>query len=239
MVIVEYLKKLIGTEMGGRKLEQKDIGIVTPYKLQRMTIHKILEENNWNDVSVGTVEIFQGQERDVIIISTVRSTICKHNGREHLGFLSNPKASSLFVHIFIVYRFLQIYNDFFNLQRFNVAITRAKSLLITVGNPNILQSDNCWKELRNYCMKNNAYVGTKVCQNLSRRQRERLIAKKYVPKPVPTQNFEFPVEILAATKFENCKLFENFAPRRRPRLPDVNKVPVSLPQFEFGKSNYT
>lgn len=92
-LVIKYLNDLIGTNLGGRKLNQKDIGIITPFKLQRIKIHQELERRNWSDVSVGTVEIFQGQERDVIIMSTVRSLMYKHNGREHLGFLSNPKVN--------------------------------------------------------------------------------------------------------------------------------------------------
>ncbi|KAL0388571.1 UNVERIFIED_CONTAM: putative RNA helicase SDE3 [Sesamum radiatum] len=87
-------------------------------RLARQQVCKIrgaLENIGKLNIKVGSVEQFQGQERQVIIISTVRSTI-KHNefDRVHyLGFLSNPR-------------------------RFNVAITRAKSLLVVIGNPHIL-----------------------------------------------------------------------------------------------------
>jgi len=73
---------------------------------------------------VGSVEEFQGQERKVIIISTVRSRdpteidddrCCV---RSALGFVANPK-------------------------RFNVAITRARALLIVVGNPLVLKKVEC------------------------------------------------------------------------------------------------
>lgn len=80
-----------------------------------MKIRNVLENLDMGDIMVGSVEQFQGQEREVIIISTVRSTV-KHNEFDKmycLGFLSNPK-------------------------RFNVAITRARSLLIIVGNPHIV-----------------------------------------------------------------------------------------------------
>ena len=80
-----------------------------------MKITKELESFDMGSVKVGSVEQFQGQEREVIIVSTVRST-AKHNGFDKtycLGFLSNPS-------------------------RFNVAVTRAKSLLIIVGIPHRL-----------------------------------------------------------------------------------------------------
>ncbi|XP_046748757.1 putative helicase MOV-10 [Diprion similis] len=208
-VIMVYLESLIGTKLGGRKLEQKDIGIVTPYKLQRNKIHQELENRNWDEVSVGTVEIFQGQERDVIIMSTVRSLMVKHNGREHLGFLSNPK-------------------------RFNVAITRAKSLLITVGNQRILQVDPYWDKLITYCKENNAYTGARFYpkQKLTNGQKKKLIAKKYVPQPVTDQDFQFPdIDTSVIHKFNNCQFSENLVPRRRGRMPRVNIDLNSSPQF--------
>ena len=67
------------------------------------------------DVTVGTTEEFQGQERKVIILSTVRSSpeYVSLDIKHRLGFLKDPK-------------------------RFNVSITRSQALLIVVGNPNIL-----------------------------------------------------------------------------------------------------
>ncbi|GAB0175958.1 RNA helicase Mov10l1 [Grus japonensis] len=91
-----------------------DIGVITPYRKQVEKIRFLLRSIDLADIKVGTVEEFQGQEYMVIILSTVRS----HEGlfgddKYCLGFLFNPK-------------------------RFNVAITRAKALLIVVGNPHVL-----------------------------------------------------------------------------------------------------
>lgn len=208
-VIMQYLSRLIGAKLGNRTLEKKDIGIVTPYKLQRTKIHQELERRNWDDVSVGTVEIFQGQERDVIIMSTVRSVIYKHNGKEHIGFLSNPK-------------------------RFNVAVTRAKSLLITIGHPVILEYDHCWKALMSHCKENNAYIGTSFSHKLTHRQKKGLIAKKYVPKVVADVDFKFPdPEESSLLKFENCIIPENMTPKRKVRLPKIPQDLAPIPQFEF------
>lgn len=44
-------------------------------------------------------------------------------------------------------------------QRFNVALTRAKALLIVVGNPNILARDPHWQQLLTYCRQNGSYTG--------------------------------------------------------------------------------
>lgn len=109
--VVEIINNLIA-EKG---INEEDIGVITPYRQQVVKIRRALESFNICRIKVGSVEQFQGQERRIIILSTVRSTI-RHNefDRVHLlGFLSNPK-------------------------RFNVAITRAQSVLIVVGNPHII-----------------------------------------------------------------------------------------------------
>ncbi|KAL0376647.1 UNVERIFIED_CONTAM: putative RNA helicase SDE3 [Sesamum calycinum] len=130
--VVEIIRLLI-EEKG---LKEDDIGVITPYRQQVCKIRGALENIVKLNIKVGSVEQFQGQERQVIIISTVRSTI-KHNefDRVHyLGFLSNPR-------------------------RFNVAITRAKSLLVVIGNPHILCKDSNWNNLLWYCVENGSYKG--------------------------------------------------------------------------------
>ncbi|KAL5712554.1 RNA helicase [Ranunculus cassubicifolius] len=131
--VVEIIRKL--TRNGD--LTDSDIGVITPYRQQVTKLRKILEDQlDMPDVKVGSVEQFQGQEREVIIISTVRSTV-KHNefDRVHyLGFLSNPR-------------------------RFNVAVTRARSLLVIIGNPHIIAKDPYWDKLLRYCADNNSYQG--------------------------------------------------------------------------------
>ncbi|XP_071725459.1 probable RNA helicase SDE3 [Rutidosis leptorrhynchoides] len=129
--VVETIMSLI--EKG---IKSQDIGVITPYRQQVLKISMALENFVASDIKVGTVESFQGQEREVIIISTVRSTI-KHNEtdkRHCLGFLSNPR-------------------------RFNVAITRARSLLIAIGNPHIICKDEHWNKLLWHCVDNDSYKG--------------------------------------------------------------------------------
>ncbi|CAN1285360.1 Probable RNA helicase SDE3 [Linum perenne] len=89
-------------------LDEADIGVIAPYRQQVLKIKTVLEKWDMMNVKVGSVEQFQGQEREVIIVSTVRS-----NTTYSLGFLSNPR-------------------------RLNVAVTRARSLLIIIGNPHII-----------------------------------------------------------------------------------------------------
>ncbi|GAB4835962.1 Probable RNA helicase sde3 [Ancistrocladus abbreviatus] len=130
--VVEIIKKL----MTIAEVSESDIGVITPYRQQVVKITKVLETLDMMDIKVGSVEQFQGQERQVIIVSTVRSTV-KHNEFDKtycLGFLSNPR-------------------------RFNVAITRAMSLLIIVGNPHIVSQDPYWEKLLWYCADNGSYQG--------------------------------------------------------------------------------
>ncbi|XP_068125834.1 helicase MOV-10 isoform X2 [Hyperolius riggenbachi] len=127
-VLMSYLEALLETQKkkGIAKIGPKEIGIISPYRKQVEKIRKAIDKNlkavsDIKDLKVGSVEEFQGQERKVILISTVRSTsdYVKFDEEFSLGFLANPK-------------------------RFNVAITRAKSLLIVLGNPVILSKDPNW-----------------------------------------------------------------------------------------------
>lgn len=91
LVAVHYVRMLIQTSFANHKITAKDIGIITPFKRQQQDIIQQLAAKHLDDVTVGTVEIFQGQEKRIIIISTVRSKTFEHDGKEHIGFLSNQK----------------------------------------------------------------------------------------------------------------------------------------------------
>ncbi|XP_030585585.1 putative helicase mov-10-B.1 [Archocentrus centrarchus] len=144
-VLIDYLNKLIETQgkKGLPKLSAKDVGIIAPYRKQVEKIQKALRSipalSRWSDLKelkVGSVEEFQGQERKIIMVSTVRSSInyVKMDKDFNIGFLSNEK-------------------------RFNVALTRARSLLIVVGNPVILNKDPTWEKFISYCVKEKGYTG--------------------------------------------------------------------------------
>ncbi|KOX74484.1 Putative helicase mov-10-B.1 [Melipona quadrifasciata] len=132
-VVRAVVKELMLSKIGNRKIKGEDIGILTPFKQQKIMIEKYVESNN---ITVGTIETFQGQEREIIILSTVRSKIFVHNNKRHIGFLSNPK-------------------------RCNVAVTRAKDFLIVIGNPLILREEKYWYTLWQYCKENNATIFVK------------------------------------------------------------------------------
>lgn len=100
-----YVDLLLKIGINGNSVLSEDIGIVSPYKAQ---LHKLREKlAHVEGVEIGTAEYYQGREKKIIIISTVKS-------RDHIGFLKSER-------------------------RLNVCITRAKSLLILVGNADTLQ----------------------------------------------------------------------------------------------------
>uniref|UniRef100_A0A8C7FGJ8 RNA helicase n=1 Tax=Oncorhynchus kisutch TaxID=8019 RepID=A0A8C7FGJ8_ONCKI len=129
-VLMDYLKKLLQGQgkRGLATISPKDIGIIAPYRKQVEKIRKALKmlkkdfkSTSIKDLKVGSVEEFQGQERRVILVSTVRSSAKYVQTDQYfsLGFVKNEK-------------------------RFNVAVTRAKALLIVVGNPLVLRGDPTW-----------------------------------------------------------------------------------------------
>lgn len=133
-VVVQYVKDLKDTR--GIKVLTSEIGVISPYRKQVQKIRTLLDKANITDVKVGSVEEFQGQERRVIIISTVRSSqeYLQLDAQFKLGFLKNPK-------------------------RFNVAITRAQALLIVVGNPHVLSKDRHWNRFIKFCKDSKGYRG--------------------------------------------------------------------------------
>ncbi|KAJ8370334.1 hypothetical protein SKAU_G00103620 [Synaphobranchus kaupii] len=145
-VLVDYLKKLLQTQAkkGISKLSASEIGIIAPYRKQVQKIQKAIrsvdkELSKLKDIDklkVGSVEEFQGQERKVILVSGVRSSAnyVKLDHQFSIGFLKNEK-------------------------RFNVAVTRAKALLIVVGNPLILNKDPTWGKFISYCSEGTGYTG--------------------------------------------------------------------------------
>lgn len=145
-------------------VEPEDIGIITPYRKQCEKIRLMMDRLNMPYVKTGSVEEFQGQERQVIIISTVRSNekLVGFDVRHTLGFLSNPK-------------------------RFNVAITRAQALMILVGNPHVLAQDPHWQVLIRHCADNGGYAGC-ILPDLSKFQDQFSDTLEIVEEVLPTEN---------------------------------------------------
>jgi helicase MOV-10 len=86
-IIEKYVNIMLTFGINRRPIKQSDIGIISPYKRQCQKMSMRFGDNNWSDIEIGTVETFQGREKPIIFISTVRS------GSRHVGFLNNPRVS--------------------------------------------------------------------------------------------------------------------------------------------------
>lgn len=108
------------------RVSPDQIGIITPYEGQRaylvqyMQYQGSLHSKLYQEIEIASVDAFQGREKDIIIMSCVRSN--EHQG---IGFLNDPR-------------------------RLNVALTRAKYGIIIVGNPKVLSKQPLWNHLLNY-----------------------------------------------------------------------------------------
>ena len=116
-------------QIGKQRLldERIDVGIISPYRAQVQYLRRLLMKREFFKpfrrlISVNTVDGFQGQERDVIVISLVRS-----NDEGQIGFLRD-------------------------LRRMNVAITRARMKLIILGDRQTMTQHPFYRQLWNYMM---------------------------------------------------------------------------------------
>ncbi|XP_071993717.1 helicase MOV-10 isoform X2 [Engystomops pustulosus] len=172
-VLVNYLHSLLETQgkKGIAKISPKEIGIIAPYRKQVEKIRRAIDQEfkavtDIKDLKIGSVEEFQGQERKVILISTVRSSpnYVKFDEDFGLGFLKNPK-------------------------RFNVSITRAKALLIMIGNAVILRKDPNWARFLNYCSDKGGYSGLRAdyLEDLDETELTELFETLNVNEPEPRE----------------------------------------------------
>ena len=117
-----------------KAISAKDIGIISFYRGQILLIKQlILKSPALHDVTVNTVDAFQGGEKKVILISCVRS-----NESKNIGFLKDPK-------------------------RINVAVTRAQSLLMVFGNAGTLvRSSPVWQSLIENAKERNRLFDDKI-----------------------------------------------------------------------------
>eukprot|EP01117_Protostelium_nocturnum_P012538 TRINITY_DN4618_c0_g3_i4.p1 TRINITY_DN4618_c0_g3~~TRINITY_DN4618_c0_g3_i4.p1 ORF type:complete len:945 (+),score=254.96 TRINITY_DN4618_c0_g3_i4:86-2920(+) len=133
------IRDLVKSLMNEKSLQATDIGIISPYYKQVKTIRQLIASSglpNWKDIKVGSPEEFQGSERKAIFISCVRSN------RSYLGF---DQTFSLGI----------LKNE----KRMNSAFSRAGCLLVVVGNPYILATDEHWRSFLEYCRDNESYLG--------------------------------------------------------------------------------
>lgn len=132
-LLIRRVETLI-EEVGPEEWLQQHItmAIITPYRAQVDYLHKLAEASSILEplhalISINTVDAFQGQERDVIAISFVRS-----NEKGEVGFLGD-------------------------IRRTNVAMTRARKKLIMIGDSATLGSHPFYLELVNFVQEGEFY----------------------------------------------------------------------------------
>lgn len=115
------------TKIGKQRVldEEIDVGIISPYRAQVQYLRRLIKKREFFKpyrrlISVNTVDGFQGQERDVVLISLVRA-----NEEGQIGFLRD-------------------------LRRMNVAITRARMKLIIIGDSSTLCRHPFYEKLYDY-----------------------------------------------------------------------------------------
>lgn len=130
--VLDVYQKLLYSDRG---INADNVGIIAPYQGQVRYIRELMQIRKLDVCKIGSVEEFQGQERDVIILSTVRSSqkLIEFDHKFNLGFVSKPK-------------------------RINVAVSRAQSLLIIIGDPRILEQDDTWRDIVFYTKGQLAYL---------------------------------------------------------------------------------
>ncbi len=125
LVLQRYFEKI-----GKQRLldERIDVGVISPYRAQVQYLRRLITKREFfkafrRQISVNTVDGFQGQERDVIVISLVRS-----NDEGQIGFLRD-------------------------LRRMNVAMTRARMKVIILGDRQTLTRHPFYRQLWRYIKK--------------------------------------------------------------------------------------
>ncbi len=131
-LIFKHLELLLQQYQHAGETTKLDIGIISPYKEQRELLKESLQNFDYsqylvNELDVKTIDGFQGEERDVIYISLVRS-----NPNSEIGFLSD-------------------------IRRMNVALTRAKKKLVVIMDTATIGNHPFYKKFIEYCETNNFY----------------------------------------------------------------------------------
>ena len=122
LTLQQYFERIGKTRVLNERL---DVGVISPYRAQVQYLRSQLRKKEYfkpfrHLISVNTVDGFQGQERDIIVISLVRS-----NDEGQIGFLRD-------------------------LRRMNVAITRARMKLIIIGDPQTMTRHPFYRKLYEY-----------------------------------------------------------------------------------------
>jgi len=127
----ELVVTIVMDLLGGGDVEPEQIAVISPYSRQVDKIRGGLGARNIRNVKVGTVDSFQGQEKEIVVLSGTRS-----NTVGDVGFLRDPR-------------------------RLCVAVTRAKRGLIVVGDQSTLRNSKHWAALLNSCLNRGCIIDAK------------------------------------------------------------------------------
>ncbi|KAL7539315.1 hypothetical protein ACHAXR_009176 [Thalassiosira sp. AJA248-18] len=117
-----YVEKIV-THLLKMGVESSQIGCITPYDGQKKYVQEHMRRSGslaasvYEAIEVNSVDAFQGREKEIILVSCVRSS-----ETQGIGFLSDPR-------------------------RLNVALTRARLGLVLLGNPRVLSKNPLWAAL--------------------------------------------------------------------------------------------
>ena len=142
-IITDLLRRLY-RQLGKNFDPQKSVGVIVPYRNQIAMIRKEIEKlgiPELEEISIDTVERYQGSQRDIILYSfTIQS-------RYQLDFLTANT----------------FYEDGQPIDRkLNVAITRARKQLILTGNEQTLRHNQLFAELIDYIKEKGGYYAEKA-----------------------------------------------------------------------------
>lgn len=132
LLIKHFQKYIENVDYNGKIYNIQNIGIISPYNAQVSLLKELFSDCETNEyiknvTSVNTIDSFQGQERDIIYISLVRS-----NEKGVIGFLSDVR-------------------------RMNVAMTRAKKKLVIIGDSSTIGRHKFYDSFLNYVNEISAY----------------------------------------------------------------------------------
>ena len=117
-----YVEKIV-THLLKMGVDASQIGVITPYDGQKKYVQEHMRRSGsmaasvYENIEVNSVDAFQGREKEIMLVSCVRSS-----ESQGIGFLSDPR-------------------------RLNVALTRARVGLVLLGNPRVLSKNPLWAAL--------------------------------------------------------------------------------------------
>lgn len=128
--LISYLKQLAAEKQWGKDFPS--VGIISPYRKQIDELKEMLQHSRelhpfMDRITINTIDSFQGQERDMILISMTRS-----NNDNRIGFLSE-------------------------IRRMNVAMTRARKKLVVIGDSATLSLHDYYAGFISYAEQHGAY----------------------------------------------------------------------------------